>query len=202
MDVGQHVDEPLAVAARFLAALDSRDWDTAASFVATDTIHELQRWIVWFLRHERVETPERASDTRFPAIRESLNIGSAHEAERMRPVSLLANFMAGTSQQIEIAVRGSGFDADSAGQRRVQRTIQSSAPARAAGAPRLFVMYTVANSTLAAPQKSQTHRLEMVHTSEGWRVWNADITGTGNGTLRPPLPAEVAFPGSPPSDRR
>jgi hypothetical protein len=195
MDVGQHGDEPLAIAARFLTALDSRDWETAASLVATDTIHDLQRWIAWFLRQERVETLKRPSDTRFTSIRESLGIGSALEAERMTPASLLVKFMAGTNRQIDAAMQGSGFDVDSAGQRRVQRTIQSSAPASAAGEPRLFVMYTVASTVSGAPRKSETHRLEMVHTSEGWRVWNADITGTRNGTLRPPLPPEAAFPG-------
>jgi hypothetical protein len=195
MDAAQHADQPLAVAGRFLTALDSRDWDTAASLVATNTMHELQRWIAWFLRHEPVEVLERPSDTRFTSVRESLGIGSAHEAERMTPVSLLAKFMAGTNQQIDTAMRGSGFDADAAGHRRLRRTIQSSAPGSAAGASRLFVMYDVASTVSGAPRNIGTHRLEMVHTSEGWRVWNADITGTGNGTLRPPLPPEAAFPG-------
>lgn len=195
MDVGQHDDEPLALAERFLAALDSRDWDAAASLVATDTIHEMQRWITWFLRHERVETLERPSDTRFPSIRESLGIGSRLDSEGMIPASLLAKFMAGTNRQIDAAMQGSGFDVDSAGQRRLRRTIQSSAPASTAGAPRLFVMYEVASTVVGAPRKMGTHRLEMVHTSEGWQVWNADITGTGNGTLRPPLPPEAAVPG-------
>jgi hypothetical protein len=195
MDVGQHGDEPLAVAARFLAALDSRDWAAAASLVATDTIHELQRWLAWFLRHETKETDGLPSDTRFLSIRESLDIGSAHEAERMAPVALLAKFMAGNNQQIDTAMRGSGLDAHRAGQRRLRRTIQSSAPASAAGALRLFVMYDVASTVLGTTRKMGTHRLEIVHTSEGWRVWNADITGTGSGSLRPPLPPEAAFSG-------
>lgn len=195
MEVEEHADQPLAVAARFLAALDSRDWDMAASLVAMDTVRDLRRWITWFLRHESVESPERPSDTRFVSVSESLGIGSVLEAEGMPPFALLAKFMEGTTRQIDAAMKGSGFDVDSAGQRCLRRTIQSSTPARAAGPPRLFVMYDVATTVLGAPRKMGTHRLEMVHTPEGWRVWNADITGTGNGTLRPPLPPEAAFSG-------
>jgi hypothetical protein len=181
--------DPEGVAHRFVAALDDERWDEVAEHVASETLFDFYSWWIEQLRRWGDEPDPGKGDTEFAPVATMLGVSCVAEAERLSPAQLLARYARGLQVEAALA-RIAGEEPPSRTYLpKLVRKIEEISPS-SHGPQFATVRYTVVPGLPSAMVKPGSHTMELAETAEGWRVWDADLNGTGYGRIRPPTGPE------------
>jgi hypothetical protein len=176
-------EDPERVAQSFLSALDDGRWRDAAELIHTETAERFWRQHVQLLRLREgisLSGDPRISDTTFRGPAELGGVRSVAEIEALSPAELLARFAEALDPVA--ATSGEAERASGAGDRRsvpgLVRTVLAYTLVDEASAR---VEYCARWADLEGP--GEVHSLALRRMPQGWRVWDADLTGTGEGRI-------------------
>jgi hypothetical protein len=181
----------MMVAQAFLSALDDGRWSDAAELIDPETAERFRRQHVELLRlQERVPRSGGPSmlDTVFRGPAELAGVGSAAELEALSPVELLARF-AEALDPVRVVRGEHAFDPPAAGEEfsrvatpRLQRIVLGCRTEDEATARVEYRTEWLEDGRREAGP-GEIHSLTLHYTPHGWRVRDADLTGTGEGRI-------------------
>lgn len=173
---------PEDVARAFLAALDERRWHDAALLVDSQTLERFRAVMIKFLDLQaRLPAQPADSDTYFIPLTEMLGVADAAAAERLSATQLLAHFAESSHPENVLRHHPNAQPEEI----RITRTLLEVEPVIADYAT---ARYQTEWWHGASRNKETTgvHALELVRTSSGWRIRDADLSGYGGGHILPP----------------
>lgn len=173
-------DTPQTIAQAFLAALDDGRWREAAALVDPHTREQFRTWSLQPLANARDEHMEPGdAETRFVSPAALLG----RDAASLDDVEFLARF-AEAVQPANVIRRLSG----DSGQIRVTRTLLEVAPVAPVAPDHVTARYRTEwwHGPVRNEATAGVHSLELARTSAGWRVRDADLSGSGGGHILPP----------------
>lgn len=187
-----HGDTPEAVAQAFLSALDAGRWREAASYVHPETAERFRVQLLVLLKlteHDpQLSAAADVGDTRFVNPATLVGVRTPAEAEVLSAVELLARFAAALDPAATHH-RLAGIFRDATDRLpRLIRTVVGATPETAETA-RAEYRTDWFFGNIREPGRSGIHRMRLRRTLEGWRVQDADLSGTGEGRLT--IPDEV-----------
>ena len=190
-------EDPKMSAQAFLSALDDGRWRDAAELVDPEAAERFWHQHVELLRlQERVPRSggPSMSATVFRGPAELAGVRSAAEMEALSPVELLARFAEALdlaramNGEPEVGPPGAGRESAAAAYPRLLRNVLGSRIEDEATA-RVEYRTGWIEEGRQDPAPGEIHTLTLHHTPRGWRVRDADLTGTGEGRIW--LPDEV-----------
>jgi hypothetical protein len=174
---------PVNTATAFLTALNAENWEGAAGWIEPDVAATFQREVLQYLTAADTgpRPTSKAADTHFPDLASLLG-GSMEELRALPPATFLARY----AQAIHLpnVMASQGLPASEA-VTAISRSLVTCTPAMGGTATAsVRLVWHCGERTI--DRGLQT--LPLVLTPDGWRVSDADFTGTGSGRLRLPPP--------------
>lgn len=180
--------DPEVVGSRFLAALDQERWSDVAADVAGETLDAFRAWCAEQLRSEAGRLAGNTADTHFASLATLLGVSSAAEADCLSPREVLIRFAANVNVNAAAARALDGDGSSPPTPLALSRRMVDVTVSLRDGRQLATVRYDVVPDYFAGEEPAP-HTLELIETADGWRVWDADLSGTGYGHIRPPARA-------------
>jgi hypothetical protein len=169
------------VARAFLAALDERRWHDAAVLVDSQTLERFRAWSIKLLdlrSHQPAQPGE--SDTFFIPATALMGVADAATAKRLSATQLLARVAENVHPENVLRHHKLGQSEEI----RITRTLVG--VERASG-NRATARYQTEwwHGDSRNEATAGVHTLDLVQTSTGWRIRDADLSGHGGGHILP-----------------
>lgn len=176
-------DSADVVARAFLADLDGRRWRDAAALVDPETRKRFRAFAIEWIERRDPAPQQRPATTHFASPAALLGVADGASAMAMDAEELLARFAEGIHPGNLDRHHRSSPKADS--DVRITRTLLDVQPR---GDGRAWARYRTEwwHAGVRNEATAGEHRMELIRTSGGWRVRDADLGGWGGGHILPP----------------
>lgn len=175
-------DSPEVIARGFLAALDEQRWGDAADLVAPETRELFRASALEYVASDGGAASDGPADTQAASPRSLFGVEDHAAAAGLSAEELLARFAErihpGNLHRLYPGMSRGDFDI------RITRTLLR---VESSGEDHARAHYRAEWWYFGIPDETAgEHALELVRTTAGWRVHDADLSGRGDGHILPP----------------